>query len=220
MVSSQGHVKNEHDLLQWNSEKQSCAESSQARKHGSGLHMLQTHDSALLLCQDGGAERSDCVGHVSIHTVTLSEEEGCEEDRRSQNSACVLASDQERESFEMFVGGMKEQAAFGLEEAQRGFLPALQRRASRDSTEESRDGALRIQLLGAERASLDSLALNEQSDDGYPHVDLDTIDSGFGEYNSPAASPGTEQTPSLHEHIHLHSNYVKQWMVCDTVEEA
>lgn len=220
MVSSQVHVKSEHDVLQWNGEKQSCTESNQAKKHGNSLHKLQAHDSSLLLCQDGGSQRSDCVGHVSIHTVTLSEEEGCEEERTPQKSACVLGSEQDRESFELFVEGMKDQAAFGLEEDERGFLPALQRRASRDSSEGNHDVALRIQLFGAERASLDSLALNEQSEDGYPHVDLDTIDSGFGEYNSPAASPGTEQTQSLHEHINLHSNYVKQWMVCKTAEEA
>lgn len=215
ILSSQVQMKNEHDvLLQWNSEKQSLAESSEMKANGPFFHKLQAQDNSVLPCHDGGSQR-DCSGHISIHTVTLTEEEGCEEEGMSQNPACVLGSDQDRESFEVFVEDMKEQAAYGLEEAESGLLPVLQRQASHDSTGEDNHVPLHIQFFGAERASLDSLALNEQSEDGYPLVDLDTIDSGFGEYNS----PGAEQTQSPHEHINLHSNYVKQWMVCKTVEE-
>lgn len=220
MVSSQVQMKTEHDVPQWNIEKQSCTESNEVERNGLFFHKLQAHDNSLLLCQDGGSQSGERVGHISIHTVTLSEEEGFEVDGMSQNSACVLRSDRDRERFELFGEDMREQAAYGLEEAESGLLPVLQRQASDDSSGENNDGALRIQFFGAERVSLDSLALNEQSEDGYPHVDLDTIDSGFGEYNSPAASPGTEQTQSLHEHINFHSNYVKQWMVCKTAEEG
>lgn len=220
MISSQVQMKSEQEVVQWGGEKQSCTGSNEGEKAGNFFHKLQAHDSSLLLCQDGGSAGGDCVGRISIHTVTLSEEDGFEEEGMLQNSACVLGSDQDRESFELFVEDMKEQAAFGLGEAESGLLPVLQRQASDDSSGENNHVPLHIRIFGEERASLYSLALNEQSEDGYPHVDLDTIDSGFGEYNSPGASPGAEQTQPLHEHINFPSNYVKQWMVCQTVEEG
>ncbi|KAM8869244.1 interleukin 21 receptor, tandem duplicate 1 [Spinachia spinachia] len=55
-----------------------------------------------------------------------------------------------------------------------------------------------------ERVSLDSFASNELSEDGYPRVDLDTIDSGFGEC-------------AVHDHNSLSSNYVKQWVARGTI---
>ncbi|XP_077384125.1 interleukin-21 receptor-like isoform X2 [Festucalex cinctus] len=59
-----------------------------------------------------------------------------------------------------------------------------------------------------------SLASNRPSDDGYPRVDLDTVDSGFGECASPAHS-GSRETAGdlLAESLTSHSNYVKQWMM-------
>lgn len=221
MIGSQVQMKNEQDLLQWNSEKESSTESKEMNKHGHFFPKLQAQAHPLLLGEDWGSQsRGGLAGPISIHTVTLSEEEEFEEEGTSQSSACVLRSDRDRESFEVFVEDMKEQAAHGLEEAASGLPPVLQRQASRSSSGEDDDVPLPHQFFRAERVSLDSLALNDQSEDGYPHVDLDTIDSGFGEYNSPGASPGADQTQSLHEHINLHSNYVKQWMVCKNAEEG
>lgn len=203
-------MKSEHDILQLNGEKQSCTENKEVKQNGRLFHELQAQDSSLLPCQDGSR---DWIGHISIHTVTLSEEEGFEDEGTSQSSACVLGSDQDRESFGLFGADREEQADYGLEEAGSGLLLRLQHQADHHSSAGDNQGLLHIQFFEEERASLDSLALNEQSDDGYPHVDLDTIDSGFGECNSPGASSGAQQTVSLHEHINLHSNYVKQWMV-------
>lgn len=204
-------MKSEHDVIQLNSEKQ----------NGHLFHELQARDSSLLPRQDGGSgSSSDQIGHISIHTVTLSEEEVFEEEDTSQSSACVLRRDQVRGRFEFFGADMEEQAGYGLEEADHGLLPQLQHQADRHASAGDNQVPLHIQLFEEERASLDSLTLNEQSDDGYPHVDLDTIDSGFGEYNSPGASHGAQQTFSLHEQINFHSNYVKQWMVWKTVQEG
>lgn len=207
-------MKSEHDVIQLNSEKQSCTE-KEVKQSGHFFHELQARDSSLLPCQDGGSgsSSSDQIGHISIHTVTLSEEEVFEEDGTSQSSACVLRGDQDRERFEFFGADMEEQAGYGLEEAEHGLLPQLQHQADHRASVGDNHVPFHIQLFEEERASLDSLTLNEQSDDGYPHVDLDTIDSGFGEYNSPGASHGAQQTFSLHEQINFHSNYVKQWMV-------
>lgn len=214
MIGSHVPMRNEHDVLQCSSERQRCTESNEGGKKGRFFHQLQTGDDLLLLGRDGGPQSGDCVGHISIHTVTLSEEEGFEEDGGSPNPAGLLRSDPDGESLEAFVEGMEEEAADG------GLLPGLRRQASNASSEENGDILLRVQFLEAERASLDSLALKEGSEDGYPHVDLDTFDSGFGEYNSPGASPGTEPMQSLHQHMSFHSNYVKQWIVSKAVEEG
>ncbi|KAM6957151.1 interleukin 21 receptor, tandem duplicate 1 [Aplochiton taeniatus] len=74
--------------------------------------------------------------------------------------------------------------------------------------------------IESERISLDSFNSNEQSEDGYPHVDLDTIDSGFGE--SDCSSPlnsefnGEDQIDAsvFTGEGSSSSNYVKQWMIC------
>ncbi|XP_029695018.1 interleukin 21 receptor, tandem duplicate 1 isoform X2 [Takifugu rubripes] len=210
IISPQVPMKSEHDVIQLNSEKQSCVENKEGKQNGHLFHELQAQDGSLLPCQDGGSDSSsDQIGRISIHTVTLSEEEVFEEEGASQSSGCVLRRDRER--FEFFGAAMEEQAGYGLEEAERGLL--LQHQADRRASAGDNQVPLHIQLFEEERASLNSLTLNEQSDDGYPHVDLDTIDSGFGEYNSPGASQGAQQTFSLHEQINFHSNYVKQWMV-------
>lgn len=214
-------MKSEHDVIQLSSEKRSCNENKEVKQNGHVFHDLQAWDSSLLPCQDGGSgSSSDQIGHISIHTVTLSEEEVFEEEGTSQSSACVLRSDRDRERFEFFGADMEEQAGYGLEEAERELLPRLQNRADRHAAVGDNQVPLGIQFFEEERASLDSLTLNEQSDDGYPHVDLDTIDSGFGEYNSPGASHGAPQTFSLHEQMNLNSNYVKQWMVWKTAQEG
>lgn len=214
IISPHVPMKSEHDVIQLNSEKQSCMENKEVKQNGHLFHELQARDSSLLPCQDGGSgSGSDQIGHISIHTVTLLEEEVFEEEDTSQSSACVLRRDQHRERFEFFGADMEEQAGYGLEEAEHGLLPQLQHQADRHASAGDNQVPLHIQFFEEERVSLDSLTLNEQSDDGYPHVDLDTIDSGFGEYNSPGASHGAQQTFSLHEQIQFQSNYVKQWMV-------
>ncbi|XP_077430995.1 interleukin 21 receptor, tandem duplicate 1 [Vanacampus margaritifer] len=66
-------------------------------------------------------------------------------------------------------------------------------------------------LQEAERASL---ASNQQSDDGYPRVDLDTVDSGFVECASPSHSGSREPAGDfLAEPLTSRSNYVKQMMM-------
>ncbi|KAM9723746.1 interleukin 21 receptor, tandem duplicate 1, partial [Menidia menidia] len=56
------------------------------------------------------------------------------------------------------------------------------------------DAAIAVAVAGGdgpERASLDSFGSSSgSSEDGYPHVDLDTIDSGFGEPRSPGVQTG------------------------------
>lgn len=208
-ITLQVQGKSKHDVPQLNGEKPNV-ETTEVKPDNYFRHDPQAHGGSLPPCLDGSSRSGDWIGHISIHTVTLSEERGFEEEATSQNSACVLRGDQDRESFELFGEEMED-----LENAESGLLPRLQHRASDDSSL-GRD-PLHVHLFEEERASLDSLTLNEQSDDGYPHVDLDTIDSGFGEYNG-RASRGTQH--SFHEHKNLHSNYVKQWMVCKTVEEG
>nr|XP_049587589.1 interleukin 21 receptor, tandem duplicate 1 isoform X2 [Syngnathus scovelli] len=69
----------------------------------------------------------------------------------------------------------------------------------------------------AERASL---ASNRQSDDGYPRMDMDTVDSGFGECTSPSHSGSGEPARNfLPERRNSRSNYVKQWMMCNDARE-
>ncbi|TRY86247.1 hypothetical protein DNTS_015823 [Danionella cerebrum] len=71
-------------------------------------------------------------------------------------------------------------------------------------------------LENMEQVSLDSYSSNEQSEDGYPRMelDLDTIDSGFleSECSSPSAFDGKEQMETLlMEGVgESRSNYVKQ----------
>uniref|UniRef100_A0A3Q2UMS0 Fibronectin type-III domain-containing protein n=1 Tax=Fundulus heteroclitus TaxID=8078 RepID=A0A3Q2UMS0_FUNHE len=158
------------------------------------------------------------AGHVSIHTVTLSGEE-FEGEVTSQSS---LRSYQDGESFGSFDDTHREDAPYNSEDAQAS-------RMDRHSGISLRENQLANDLiienqnfqadgeLNEERVSLDSFGSNEQSEDGYPHVDLDTIDSGFGECISPGASDS--HSNSFPDHTHLNSNYVKQWMICSTIQE-
>lgn len=125
--------------------------------------------------------------HVSIHTVTL-----CGEDDLSH---CSLSLGYPHEpGCEMCSAG-REQARYS-EESQSVVLMLNKNLESLD-------------------LSLSSLNLTQELDkdvllsgDGYPHIDLDTIDSGFGECSSPAASG-----PSAELCEHYQSNYVKQWTI-------
>lgn len=193
-TSSQVQMTSEKqpDFLPWNHEKPAYKEDIETRQGGHFLYVLPPHSNSLLFFQDGGSSQgtSHSTGHISIDTVTLSVEDDI------------------------------EQAGFDLEEDQmaRGLLPHHENQISNELNFQ-----LHVQPNEPERVSLDSFASNEPSEDGYPHVDLDTIDSGFGECSSPGASDSnsTEQidSDSFPEHKSSNSNYVKQWMVCSTIQE-
>ncbi|TDH11389.1 hypothetical protein EPR50_G00060510 [Perca flavescens] len=219
--------KKQHDVLQWNDEKQSYSKDNEMKQSGHLVHMLQPHSNSLLFFHDGGSSQGTghSTGHVSIHTVTLSGEEEFEEEVGSQSSAHTLRSYQDGESFGSFEEDNREHAGYDLEELHRQsrILPQHENQILNDLSVENINFQPRAQLNEPERVSLDSLALNEQSEDGYPHVDLDTIDSGFGECSSPGASDSNiaQQMDSnlFHEHTSSNSNYVKQWMICSTIQE-
>lgn len=181
------------DFLPWNSEKPTNKEDIETRQGGHFLYVLPPHSNSLLFFHDSCSSQGTglSTGHISIDTVTLSVEDDT------------------------------EHAGFDFEEDQmaRGLLPHHENQISNELNFQPH-----VHLNEAERVSLDSFASNEPSEDGYPHVDLDTIDSGFGECSSPGASDSnsTEQidSDSFPEHkSSSNSNYVKQWMVCSTIQE-
>ncbi|XP_035528434.1 interleukin 21 receptor, tandem duplicate 1 [Morone saxatilis] len=233
-INTEGQMKSEkqHDVLQWKNERQSYKEDNEMKQDGNFLHMLQPHSNSLLFFQDGGSSQgtSHSTGHISIHTVTLSGEEEFEEEVVSQSSVNTLRGYQDGEIFGSFGEDNREHAGYDLQEPQMsrlnresGVLPHHENQISIDLSVENINFQPRVQLNEPERVSLDSFASNEQSEDGYPHVDLDTIDSGFGECSSPGASDSNiaEQIDSdlFCEHKSSNSNYVKQWMVCSTIQE-
>ncbi|KAM9353549.1 interleukin 21 receptor, tandem duplicate 1 [Symphorus nematophorus] len=231
-INSQVQMKSEkqHDILQWSNEKRSFGEDNEMRQGGHFLHMLPPHSNSLLFFQDGSSSQGTghSTGHISIHTVTLSGEEEFEEEVGSQSSVNTLRSYQDGESFSSFGEDNREQAGFDLEEPQVSrldrqieILPHHENQISNDLSVESVNFQPHVQLQEPERVSLDSFVSNEHSEDGYPHVDLDTIDSGFGECSSPGASDSNiaDQIDSFHEHKTSNSNYVKQWMICSTIQE-
>ncbi|XP_068426722.1 interleukin 21 receptor, tandem duplicate 1 [Clinocottus analis] len=210
----------QHDVLQWNNEKQRYSEDSKIKQDGPFLHTAQPHSDSLLFFQDGGSSQGTghFSGHVSIHTVTLSGEEEFEEDVASQSSLNSLRSSQDGERLGSFEEDHREQAGYDLEAPRRqsGILPQHVNQV------ENINFQPHVQVNEQERMSLNSFASNEQSEDGYPRVDLDTIDSGFGECGSPGASDSNSaekmHSDLFHEHKSLNSNYVKQWMICNTIE--
>lgn len=216
----------QHDSLHWNNEKQSYSEDA-----GHFLHMLQPHSNALLRFQDDGGSQGTghSTGHISIHTVTLSGEE-LEEEAVSQSSINTLRSYHDGESFGSFEDDNREHAGYNLGEPslfrlnrQSRILPQHENQISNDLSVGSLNFQPRAEVNEAERVSLDSFSSNGQLEDGYPHVDLDTIDSGFVECSSPGASDSStaEQIDSdlFIEHKNSNSNYVKQWMICSTIQE-
>ncbi|XP_029307631.1 interleukin 21 receptor, tandem duplicate 1 [Cottoperca gobio] len=215
----------QHEVLQWNNEKQSYSEDNEMKQGGDFL--LQPHSNSLLFFQDGGSSQGTghSAGHVSIHTVTLSGEEEFEQEVMSQRSVNSFRSFQGGENYASFVEDNREHAGYDLEEPfrQSGILPQHENQISNNLSVENINFQPRAPLNEPERVSLASFASNEPSEDGYPHVDFDTIDSGFGECGSPGASDLkiTEQMDSnlFHEHKSSNSNYVKQWMTCSSNEE-
>lgn len=178
-----------------------------------GCSLLQPECNPLLHVQDGGSWQGT-TGHISIHTVTLSGEEELDEDVESQSS--FHRSYQDGESLRSYN---KENSGYDLDELQVSSLDGQHENSI--FNDQNINLPEQEHASGCESMSLDSFASNGQSEDGYPHVDLDTIDSGFGECNSPAASdtgPGNlSEFP--HEHSHSNSNYVKQWMISSTIKE-
>lgn len=231
-IGSQPPASSEKQLEveEWTGEKQSSRAVVGAGTCGGHLlGALQPSDNSLLFFLEGG--RSDgagqSAGHVSIHTVTLSGERELLEEGEAlleNRPGALRGLHADPENL-----GLVEQPAFLFQEplARLGRHSGVSENLgppSRHSSEEDLDfQEPHEDLAEAERASLDSFVFNERSDDGYPHVDLDTIDSGFGECGSPGSteSNGSESSDSLQPFKSSHhSNYVKQWVACSTAEDG
>ncbi|KAK2844994.1 hypothetical protein Q5P01_011653 [Channa striata] len=220
----------QHDILQWNNEKPSYSEDSETKPGGRFLHMLQPHCNLLLHLQDDGSSQGTghSTGHISIHTVMLSGEE-FEGEVMSQSSMNTLRSYQDEESFHSFEEANRQHCGYNLGEMnlsgtsrQSGTLPQNENQGYNGMSVEI-NFQQRAPFNEPERVSLVSFASNEHSEDGYPHVDLDTIDSGFAECSSPGASDSNKaermDSDLFNEHNNSNSNYVKQWMICGTIQE-
>ncbi|XP_056308327.1 interleukin 21 receptor, tandem duplicate 1 [Danio aesculapii] len=155
----------------------------------------------------GSSSQEHSGGHISMDTVTVSDQEGIMGD---------WSGNSRRRSLDGFSNA--NQRAPEIDQ------PLL--RAASGSLQGS-DFDWHLQehdLENMEQVSLDSYSSNEQSDDGYPQMglDLDTIDSGFleSECSSPSAFDGNEQieTSSLDGVEGSHSNYVKQWVAFTAVQ--
>ncbi|XP_069571112.1 interleukin 21 receptor, tandem duplicate 1 [Brachyistius frenatus] len=166
---------------------------------------------------DGSPGTARSAGHVSIHTVILSGEE-FEEDATSRSSVDDLRGCRDDNG---------ERAAYDAEEPRVSRMevsPRHENQIHNDLLVEDVNFEPRlVQFDEPERISLDSFVSNEQSEDGYPPVDLDTIDSGFGECSSPGASDSNTaerlDADLFHEHKNCNSNYVRQWMIHSTIRE-
>lgn len=209
------------EILNWSNEKQSYGEEIEVKDGGDFRHAPQLPGNSLMTFQDSNTSQGTVhsTGHISIHTVTLSGEE-FEEEVTSQSS---LRSYQDGASFGSFDDSNGEHAPYDLGESQaarmerRGRISLRENQIANDLIMENQDFHRDGEFNEAERVSLNSFASNEQSEDGYPHVDLDTIDSGFGECGSPGASDSNSDSFPVDKH--LNSNYVKQWMACSTIQE-
>uniref|UniRef100_A0A3P9M753 Fibronectin type-III domain-containing protein n=1 Tax=Oryzias latipes TaxID=8090 RepID=A0A3P9M753_ORYLA len=207
-----------YDILKWNNERRSSREDRELKDF---LQIAQPSNSLLFFPESGSSQGTGhSTGHISIHTVTLSGEE-YDDEVASRSS---LTSYQDGESFASFEGPNIDRAGYSSQES---LLSMMDRHNEIPPQQENQ---IVIELLREnfepqeefhepERASLNSFASNEQSEDGYPQVDLDTIDSGFGECSSPGGTDSNQaaQMDSFLEH--KNSNYVKQWMICSTIQE-
>ncbi|CAJ1062888.1 interleukin 21 receptor%2C tandem duplicate 1 [Xyrichtys novacula] len=212
------------DVLQWKNENRSSSEDNEMKQAG---HKPQPQCNSLLYFQEGGSAQSagHSSGHISIHTVTLSGEEEFEEEvQRSRSPVNTLRSYRDGESF----GLLEEHPHSDLEERRisrldrlSGMLPQHENQISNDLSLDHVSFEPHAHIDEPERVSLDSFVSQEQSEDGYPHVDLDTIDSGFGECSSPGAADSNMavQMDLFQDHKSSNSNYVKQWMICSTIHE-
>ena len=216
-----------YDAPQRCEEKRSFREVNEASNGGHFLQVLQPQSNWLLPFQcDGGSQGTGhSTGHVSIHTVTLSGEE-YEEEVMSQGSVHTLASFQDGDSFGSFEEVDREHAGYDSEgpplDRQSAVSPEHENKMSDELSEVGNiNFQPRAEFHEPERISLDSFTSNEQSEDGYPRVDLDTIDSGFAECSSPGASDTADHMDSdlFQEQKNSNSNYVRQWMICNIIQE-
>lgn len=211
------------DVFQWNNEKHSYSQDGQMKHDDQFLQLLRPPNNLLPFFQDGGSSQStgQSSGHISIHTVTLSGEDEFDGEAPSgRGSVNTIRSYGDGGSFGSFGDDSGEHPTLRLG-GQNGMLPQQDIRISNDLSLENVNFEPHAQVDEPERVSLDSFESHELSEDGYPHVDLDTIDSGFGECSSPGASDSNmaEQMALFQEHKNSNSNYVKQWMFCSKIEE-
>lgn len=215
----------QYDVPQYNNNKQTYKENSKMAQQDGFLSLLQPYSDSLAFFQDGSSSQgtSHSTGHISIHTVTLSGEEGFEDEVGSQSSVNAPRSFRVGGNIGLIGQLDIEQAGYDLEDVQVARLNRYNRVLLHHENLAEEHFLPHVPFIEPERVSLDSLALNEQLEDPYPPVDFDTIDSGFGECSSPGASDtnGGEQidSDSLHDHKTSNSNYVKQWMARSTAEE-
>ncbi|XP_030012994.1 interleukin 21 receptor, tandem duplicate 1 [Sphaeramia orbicularis] len=240
------HVINDkdQDVLQWKKVQMSSQQS------GRVLHSLEPMAHLVVHLQDGGSSQDTghsaghstghsaghstghsaghstghSTGHVSIHTVLLNGQEEAElQEAESQSS---VNSYQDGESFGPYAGDNRGHAGYDLDEALTSRMGG-----QRDENGNLVSVDLSLENLHfepefnepEERMSLDSFVSNGPSEDGYPHVDLDTIDSGFGECTSPSATDANAEqhrhSPLFQQNTPMHSNYVKQWMAGSALQE-
>ncbi|XP_061918329.1 interleukin 21 receptor, tandem duplicate 1 isoform X2 [Entelurus aequoreus] len=172
-----------------------CHQSPNEVESGGRLlsHVLAQNRTPLLDLADGGSAQSSglSVGHVSIHTVTLSGEEDFDKD----TSRSSLGSDGGSSNYRELLGCHH---VFQVD----GLSGSLQD-----------DRGNNAWLREPERISL---ASDQKSEDGHPCVDLDTVDSGYVECGSPSDSNSGEPQHFVHGQQTSRSNYMKQWMMCRT----
>ncbi|RVE63216.1 hypothetical protein OJAV_G00165760 [Oryzias javanicus] len=207
-----------YEILKWNNEKRGSREESELKDF---LRSAQPSNPFLFFLESGSSQGTGhSTGHISIHTVTLSGEEY--EDEVTSHSS--LTSYQDGESFGSFDGPHIDRAGYNSQES---LLSMMDRHNERSPQHENQiivelqqeNFDLQEEFMEPERASLNSFASGGQSEDGYPQVDLDTIDSGFGECSSPGGTD-SNQTQNMDPFLqHSNSNYVKQWMICSTIQE-
>ncbi|XP_024114339.1 interleukin-21 receptor [Oryzias melastigma] len=207
-----------YEILKWNNEKHGSREESELKDF---LRSAQPSNPLLFFPESGSSQGTGhSTGHISIHTVTLSGEE-YEDEVTSRSS---LTSYQDGESFGSFDSPNIDRAGYNSQES---LLSMMDRHNERSPQHENQiiielrqeNFEPEEEFLEPERVSLNSFASGGQSEDGYPQVDLDTIDSGFGECSSPGGTDST-QTQHMDPFLeHSNSNYVKQWMICSTIQE-
>ncbi|KAM6910485.1 uncharacterized protein FYW49_012425 [Xenentodon cancila] len=226
-TSDQMMSKKMYDILRWSNENENYNANRETKEGGQFLSRQQPPNSMLLDPQETGSSEGGghSTGHISIHTVTIYGE-SFEEGDTSQSS---LQSYRDGKSFGSFEDSNRDQDTYGVQEPQVSrmneqsrMLPQRENQIADDLLlEENMNFQPEAQFIEAERVSLDSFVSNEQSEDGYPHVDLDTVDSGFGECSSPGVSDSNSAKliDSFLENKNINSNYVKQWMICSTTYE-
>ncbi|XP_046894918.1 interleukin 21 receptor, tandem duplicate 1 isoform X1 [Hypomesus transpacificus] len=193
-------------MLTCGSIKERSSEDNQGNgRHGiASLLSLAPHSSSLLYFSGGsGHSTGHSAGHISIHTVTTS---GGGE-ATFGGSTNGLGS-----KFKTSTDcNMNNEERLSVQKGRRSSICSL-----------AVEWQPQAQHIEPEQISLDSFCSNEPSDDGYPRVDLDTIDSGFMESDcGPPMNSEFDNVEQMNSSLLSgaeSSNYVKQWMICNTVE--